>query len=291
MGIEARFHKVEKEGPIIIWKFSNPPRNLASIETMTELAQLVEEFDKDPELRVGIVTSAVPGMFIQHFDVSLIVGWAEAMNKASEEELAQQLASFPPPKGIGDYTSKPIICAINGPVEGGGCEMALSCDFRFISTDAFMGQPEVDAGIIPGGGGTQRLARLLGVARAMELCLSGRRIYPDEAERLGLVTKVCDPDELMPTVMAFANELAAKPPLAVINIKKAIHEGGSMTLQDGLLLERRLFFEAMRSDNALLIMRLYVAAGQDREKVAALVEEVGPDPEKIVAMLSDQQED
>jgi len=291
MGIEARFHKVEKEGPIIIWKFSNPPRNLASIETMTELAQLVEEFDKDPELRVGIVTSAVPGMFIQHFDVSLIVGWAEAMNKASEEELAQQLASFPPPKGIGDYTSKPIICAINGPVEGGGCEMALSCDFRFISTDAFMGQPEVDAGIIPGGGGTQRLARLLGVARAMELCLSGRRIYPDEAERLGLVTKVCDPDELMPTVMAFANELAAKPPLAVINIKKAIHEGGSMTLQDGLLLERRLFFEAMRSDDALLIMRLYVAAGQDREKVAALVEEVGPDPEKIVAMLSDQQED
>jgi len=291
MGTEPRFYQVEKEGPIIIWKFSNPPRNLASIETMTELAQLVEEFDKDPELRVGIVTSAVPGMFIQHFDVSLIVGWAEAMNKASEEELAQQLASFPPPKGIGDYTSKPIICAINGPVEGGGCEMALNCDFRFISTDAFMGQPEVDAGIIPGGGGTQRLARLLGVARAMELCLSGRRIYPDEAERLGLVTKVCDPDELMPTVMAFANELAAKPPLAVINIKKAIHEGSSMTLQDGLLLERRLFFEAMRSDDALLIMRLYVAAGQDREKVAALVEEVGPDPEKIAAMLSDQQED
>ena len=91
MAIEPRFHQVEKDGPVIIWKFSNPPRNLATIETMEELRPLVEEFDKDPELRVGIVTSAVPGMFIQHFDVSLIVGWAEDMYKASEEEVAQIL--------------------------------------------------------------------------------------------------------------------------------------------------------------------------------------------------------
>jgi len=150
MGIEPRFYQVEKDGPVIVWKFSNPPRNLATIETGEELVQLVEEFDKDPELRVGIVTSATPGMFIQHFDVSLIVDWAEAMNKASEEEIAQQLA--------------------------------------------------------------------------------------------------------------------AKPPLAVENIKKAIYQGSHMTLQDGLILERELFFEAMRSHDAIQIMRLYVAAGQDREK-------------------------
>ncbi len=286
MGTEPRFYQVEKEGPIIIWKFHNPPRNLATIETGAELVQLVEEFDKDPELRVGIVTSAVPGMFIQHFDVSLILDWAEGLNKASDEEFAQIKESLPPPRGLADHTSKPIICAINGPVEGGGCEMALSCDIRFISRDAFMGQPEVSAGIIPGGGGTQRLARLLGVAKAMELCLTGRRIYADEAERLGLVTKACDSDELMSTVMAFAQELAAKPPLAVINIKRAIYEGSNMTLQDGLLLERELFFEAIRSDDALQIMRLYVAAGQDREKLAAIVEEAGGDPEKIAELLS-----
>ena len=288
MGMEPRFYHIEKDGPVIVWKFSNPPRNLATIETGEELVQLVEEFDKDPELRVGIVTSATPGMFIQHFDVSLIVDWAEAMNKASEEEIAQQLASLPPPRGIGDHTSKPIICAINGPVEGGGCEMALSCDIRFISREAFMGQPEVNAGIIPGGGGTQRLARLVGVAKAMELCLTGRRIYPDEAERLGLVTQACDPAELMPTVMKFAQELAAKPPPAVENIKKAIYQGSNMTLQDGLIFERELFFEAMRSDDAIQIMRLYVAAGQDREKMTAMVEEAGRDPEKIAAILSEQ---
>jgi enoyl-CoA hydratase len=286
MAAEPRFYQIEKDGPVIIWKFSNPPRNLATIETMEELRQLVEEFDKDPELRVGIVTSAVPGMFIQHFDVSLIIGWAEDMYKASEEEVAQILASFPPPLGIADFTSKPIICAINGPVEGGGCEMALSCDLRFISREAFMGQPEVNAGIIPGGGGTQRLARLVGVSKALELCLSGRRIYPDEAERLGLVVKACHPDDLMPTVMKFAQELAVKPPLAVKNVKRSIQEGINMTLQDGLTLERELFFESVRSDDAMQIMRLYVAAGQDREKMAAIIEEAGQDPEKIADLLA-----
>jgi len=286
MGIEPKFHQVEKEGPIIIWKFHNPPRNLVTMESGLELKALVEEFDQDPELLVGIVTSATPGKFIQHFDVSLILGWAEGMNKASEEEIDQLLASFPPPKGIGDHTSKPVICAINGPVEGGGCEMALSCDIRFISKEAFMGQPEVRGGIIPGDGGTQRLARLVGVARAMELCLSGRRIYPEEAERLGLVIKACDPDDLMPTVLAYAKELAGKPQLAVKNIKKAIYEGSNMTLQDGLILERKLFFESVRSDEALQLMRLYVAAGQDMEKLAALVEETGGDLGKIAEKLS-----
>jgi enoyl-CoA hydratase len=270
MAAEPRFHKVERDGSIVTWKFSNPPRNLATIETGAELVQLVEEFDRNPELRVGIVTSAMPGMFIQHFDVSSILEWAENMNTISDAEADQLLASLPPPRGIAAYTSKPVICAINGPVEGGGCEMALGCDFRFISRDSFMGQPEVMAGFPPGGGGTQRLARLVGVARALELCLTGRRIYADEAERLGLVVKACDPPDLMPTVMAFAQALAAKPPLAISSIKRAIYEGADMTLEDGLVLERKLFFEAIRSDDALQLMRLYVSVGQDPEKLADL---------------------
>jgi len=285
MGIEPRFYKVEKDGPVVVWKFDNPPRNLATIDTMTELTQLVEEFDRDDGLRVGIVTSATPGKFIQHFDVSLILEWAEQFKSLSEEEAAQILGTFPPPRGIGGHTAKPVICAINGPVEGGGSEMALGCDFRFISSDAFMGQPEVNAGIIPGGGGTQRLVRLLGMARAMELCMTGRRILPDEAERLGLVVAVCEPDDLMPTVMEFARDLAAKPPLAVSFIKKAIYEGSSMTLPEGLLFERDLFFKSIRSDDALNIMRMYVAVGQDREKLEALVEDAGNDPDKIAELI------
>jgi len=271
METEPRFHEVEIDGPIIIWKFSNPPRNLATIETGAELVQLVEEFDRNPELRVGIVTSGVPGMFIQHFDVASILGWAEAMNKASDEEIAQQLAAMGNPRGIASHTSKPIICAINGPVQGGGCEMALACDIRFISRDAYMGQPEVQAGFPPGGGGTQRLARLVGVAKAMELCLTGRRIYPDEAERLGLVVKACDPEELMPTVLAFARDLATKPPAGVATIKQAIHEGFDLPLPEGLALERKLFFDAIRTDEALMLMRLYVQAGQDADALAKML--------------------
>lgn len=285
MGTEPRFHQVEKEGPIIIWKFHNPPRNLATIETGAELVQLVEEFDKDPELRVGIVTSAVPGMFIQHFDVSLIVDWAEGLNKVSDEEFDQIKASLPPPRGIAAHTSKPIICAINGPVEGGGCEMAMNCDFRFISRDAFMGQPEVNAGFPPGYG-IPRMIRLIGIGRTLELCMTGRRIYADEAERIGLVTKACDPEELMPTVMAFANALAAKPPLAVSLIKRAVYECSNMTHEEGLSLNQGLFFEGIRSEDALNIMRLYVAAGQDGEKLAAMMQEAGQDPEKIAELLS-----
>ena len=271
MTAEPKFYQIEKKGPIVIWRFSNPPRNLATVETGEELRSLVESFDNDPELRVGIVTSAVPGMFIQHFDVSSIVDWAEQMSQATEEELAQMLAAFPPPRGIADHTSKIVICAINGPVQGGGCEMALSCDFRFISRDSFMGQPEVNAGIIPGGGGTQRLARLLGTAKAMELCLTGRRIYPDEAERLGLVTQACDPEELMPTVLTFAENLAAKPPLAVSLIKQSINQGYDKAITDGLILERKFFFDSIVSEDALNIMRLYVQAGQDPEKLAEMI--------------------
>jgi enoyl-CoA hydratase/carnithine racemase len=272
MAIESKYYQVEKDGPVVIWKFHNPPRNLATIDTGAELAQLVEEFDHDPDLRVGIITSATPGMFIQHFDVSSILDWAEQMAKSSEDEVKQILATFPPPTGMANRTTKPLICAINGPVEGGGCEMALSCDLRFISKEAFMGQPEVNAGFPPGGGGTQRLARLVGVSKAMELCLSGRRIYPDEAERLGLVVKACDPDQLMPTVMAFAHELASKPPEGVAIVKRAILEGSEMDLKDGLMLERELFFKAIRNEESLNIMRLYVEAGQDREKMAKLLE-------------------
>ena len=136
---ELKYFQVETDGPIIIWKFHNPPKNLMNIEAMTELGEQVEAFDQNPELRVGIVTSATPGLFIQHFDVSILKDWGQGLSQLSKEEVAQQLALLPPPQGLSGHTSKPIICAINGPVEGGGCEMSLGCDFRFISRDSFHG--------------------------------------------------------------------------------------------------------------------------------------------------------
>jgi enoyl-CoA hydratase len=270
---ELKYFQVEIDGSIIIWKFHNPPKNLLNIEAITELEGQVEAFDQNPELRVGIFTSATPGLFIQHFDVSILLEWGQGLSQLSNEEVAEQLALLPPPRGLSGHTSKFIICAINGPVEGGGCEMALGCDFRFISRDAYMAQPEVYAGFPPGGGGTQRLARLLGSAKALELCLTGRRVYADEAERLGLVIRACDPNELMPVVMAFAKELAAKPRVGSENIKKAIYEGLDKPLQDGLTRERELFFESLRTPETLEIMKAYVELGQDREKALELFQQ------------------
>jgi enoyl-CoA hydratase/carnithine racemase len=137
-----------------------------------------------------------------------------------------------------------------------------------MSRAATIGQPEVLVGILPGGGGTQRMTRIIGISQALEMMLLGKRIYADEAERIGLIHRACDPDELMPAAIAFAKELAAKPPLAVALIKRCIYEGIDMTLQDGLALEWDLFLDTLKSDDAINLMKVYVAGGQDSRLIA-----------------------
>ena len=265
---EPQFFRVETDGPVIVWRFHNPPKNLWTVAVGTELGDLVEAFFADPDLRVGIITSALPDVFIQHFDVSLLVNWGEALRTISTDQPAQPAAERPTPRGIYRCGPKPVICAINAPVAGGGSELALACDFRFMSRKATISWPEVNVGILPGGGGTQRMTRLLGTARALEIILLGKVIDADEAERIGLVHRACDPEELMPTVLEFAKELAARPPLAVAHIKRCIYEGSEMSLEEGLALEGQLFRELMRSDDALRLMREYVAGGQDIQRLS-----------------------
>jgi enoyl-CoA hydratase/carnithine racemase len=263
MAKELRFFKVERDGPVIIWKFNNPPQNLWNMETAVEFDDAVEALYEDPELRVGIITSELPNVFIQHFDVSLLVTWGEALARG---EVALP-ADRPPRRGIYRRGPKPVIAAINAPVAGGGCELTLACDFRFMSRTATIAQPEVGAGILAGGGGTQRMPRLIGIAKSLELQLTGRQLYADEAERIGLVNRACDPFDLMPQAIAFAKALAAQPPLAVAHIRRCIYEGMEMSLDDGLALESELFLELVKSDDALNLMRAYVAMGQDIDRM------------------------
>jgi len=265
---EPQFFKVATDGPVIVWRFHNPPKNLWTVAVGTELGDLVEAFFADSDLRVGIITSALPDVFIQHFDVSLLVNWGETLRTISTDQPSQPAAERPTPRGIYRCGPKPVICAINAPVAGGGCELALACDFRFMSRKATIGLPEVNVGILPGGGGTQRMARLLGTARALEMILLGKVIDADEAERIGLVHRACDPEELMPAVLEFAKELSARPPLAVAHIKRCIYEGSEMSLEEGLALEGQLFRELMRSDDALRLMREYVAGGQNIQRLS-----------------------
>lgn len=191
MAFKPKMFLIEKDGPIITWKYYNPPQNLLDPNMGAEWAQLVREFYDDPELRVGIFASAIPGVFIQHYDVSKLVDMGNELTKEKPDESEP---AEPPPRRI-NFTegSKPIIAAINAPVAGGGMELCMSFDFRFMSRNASMSQGEVGVGILPGGGGTQRLPRLVGMGRALELMLVPRPVYADEAERIGLITRACNP--------------------------------------------------------------------------------------------------
>ncbi len=260
MAVKPKMFLVEREGAIVTWKYYNPPQNLLNPNMGAEFWALQNEFYEDPELRVGIFASAIPGVFIQHYDVSELVksGTAMANKKPSEEKPAD-----PPPRRVNFREgSKPIIAAVNAPVAGGGLELCMSFDFRFMSKTASMSQGEVGVGILPGGGGTQRLPRLVGMGRALELMLTGRPVYADEAERIGLITRACSPMLLMDDVMQFAQVLASMPPLAVHHIRKCVHKGMEMDIEDGLAMETELFNELMASEEALERMSAYVETGQ-----------------------------
>ncbi len=261
---QAQYFIVETDGPVIIWKYNNPPKNLLTVESGTEFGDLVEDFYTDPNFRVGIITSNLPDVFIQHFDVSMLVNFAEVLRAGAPK------TPHAAPRGVYRCGPKPVIAAINAPLAGGGSELSLACDFRFMSRAATISQPEVLVGFVPGSGGTQRMTRLIGISKALEMVLLGKRIYADEAERIGLVHRACDPDELMPAAIAFAKELAARPPLAVALIKRCIYEGIDMTLQDGLALEWDLFLDTLKSDDALNLMKEYVAGGQNVQQLYSL---------------------
>jgi enoyl-CoA hydratase len=144
---------------------------------------------------------------------------------------------------------KPLIAAINGFCLGGGCELALACDIRIASTAARFGQPEVNLGFIPGGGGTQRLPRLVGLGQAFKLIYTGEPIDADEARRIGLVEEVVSPDQLMSRARTLASTIAAKSPIALRLIKEAIKASAETPLAEGLRLETSLISLAFASDD------------------------------------------
>ena len=154
-----------------------------------------------------------------------------------------------------------VVAAVSGYALGGGCELALACDYRVAGERAVFGQPEVLLGIIPGGGGTQRLARLVGPSRAKELCITGRQVRAEEALRIGLVDEVVPGDELHDRALALAAEAARGALVAQALAKRAIDEGLSMSLSDGLLLERQLFEDAFRSEDSRIGVASFLEHG------------------------------
>ncbi len=208
--------------------------NALNEKTRQELVQAFSDLARDPATKAIILTGAGDRAFIAGADIEELSGW-DAIPGAESCYRGQ---------GVCDRienVGKPVIAAINGFALGGGCEIAMACHLRIASSKAKIGQPEINLGIIPGYGGTQRLARLVGEGRAMELVLTGDAITADEAYRIGLVNKVVAPGELMLTATALAEKLANKSTLAVRHAMEAIHFGLQGSLAEGLRLEAHLF--------------------------------------------------
>ncbi len=218
----------------------NPPANSYDIEFMRELAGAIGEANRS-EARVVVLRSASEKFFSAGADVKRFLANDVDANMDMIRLAHEALASIA-------RSEKLFVAFIAGHALGGGLEMALACDLRYAAEGGYrLGTPEVTLGLLPGNGGTQRLPRLIGTGPALELLLTGRQVKPDEAQRLGLVSALfAGEDEFR----AHLERLAAGPPLAIAEIKRAVYEGTQKPLDDGLALERELIEKLFRSQDA-----------------------------------------
>jgi enoyl-CoA hydratase/carnithine racemase len=244
--------QVERRGPVVIGRFNNPPRQVMDPVTVHELSNLLAHVERDADVRVLILTGADPNFFIAHYDLGTSGASPPPVTDPVQRDVVAALAFPQELHGMNrallqmEATSKPVLCAINGQAHGGGFETALACDFRFMSTSATVGLIETRARIIPGGGGTQRLPRLVGPAVARQHIYFGTPVDAETALSLGMVDGVFAPDQLLDGTLAFADRLAQMTPHALAEAKRAINAGLQLPLIDGLLVEQEGFFRTMQ---------------------------------------------
>lgn len=233
----------DKKDGIATIAFNRPKvLNALNRKTVEELQHALLDACGDSAVRVLILTGAGEKAFIAGADIGELAQQTPVAGK--EFSLFGQGVIH-----LLETIGKPSICAINGFALGGGCELALACSIRIASKTAKLGQPEVKLGILPGYGGSQRLARLCGKGAAHELCLTGEMITAEEALRIGLVNHVYEPQELLPAAEAMAKKIIANAPLAVKYAMEAIERGVEMPQEEGLFLEATLFGVACATED------------------------------------------
>lgn len=259
---DYRFLEVERAGRLATVTVSNPPINLVTLELFGELATLAAELEADPDLTVVVMKSADPDFFLAHFDVAAILGFpvdgpAERSPELNDyHEMCERFRTM----------NKVTIAQIEGRVGGGGSELAASFDLRFgVRGRTRINQMEVPLGILPGGTGTQRLPRLVGRARAMEIILGGEDLDAETAERWGYLNRIFAADDIGPWVARLARRIASFPPEAV-RLAKAAVDGAESRLADGLTEEAYLFQCLLRTNDAQRNMQRFLEiGGQTRE--------------------------
>lgn len=233
---------VERRGPVALIIINRPEkRNALNIQTREEGAAALEELREDDSVRVVVFTGAGERAFVAGADIGEFAG-RTAMTQRDVmlgRSLFTAIDTFP----------KPVIAMVNGYCLGGGCELALACDLRIASDTAVFGQPEINLGIIPGGGGTQRLTRLIGEGKAMEMILTGDSVDAQTALSLGLINMVFPAAELEAKTMELANRIAEKSPVALRLAKEAVKTAARSNLDEGLRREIDLFALCFSSED------------------------------------------
>jgi enoyl-CoA hydratase len=256
----------QRDDGVVVAAYRNDPMNYFTGQGAEELGALMEAW-QDPSVRAVVICGGVPGRFITHYSVEELLALAEDRDALPEAWPAMS-AGFQALLGGLGALPKPMIVALTGDTMGGGLELSLACDIRIAEAGPYrIGFLETKLGIIPGGGGTQRLARMLGPAAAVDIVMRGRVFTPEQACARGIVHEVAA--DARARAVEIAAELAALSPVAVAQAKRAVYEGVGLPLADGLLVESDAFLATMLSDEAVAAMRSYVETPFDERHARA----------------------
>lgn len=261
--------RIEDKGHYMICYLSNPPSHTLTASGVAEVHKFLDLVEKNNDLRVLAFTGEGEDVFIKHYEVGELANSAEKNIESNQTQKdPTELHAFHKMLLRLKNLDAIVIAGINGNTAGGGCEFSLGCDLRIMSEgEYFIGLPETSVGILPGGGGTQRLSRLIGSSRALDLILHAKLLSPAEAYNLGVINKLIPKDKFEEELDLYCQDLANRAPIALTQVKKIIHQGLEMPLEESLLLEQKAFDVTMNSKDAARAMRSLLNSQENIEDV------------------------
>ena len=259
--------RIEDRGHYMICYLSNPPSHTLNSSGVQEIHKFLDIIEKKDDLRVLAFTGEGENVFIRHYEVGELADSAEKNIESNNETRdPKELHAFHRMLLRLRELDAIVVAGINGNTAGGGCEFSLGCDLRVMADGDFLiGLPETSVGILPGGGGTQRLSRLIGSSRALDLILHAKLLKPSEAHNLGIINKLLTEKKFKEELDGYCEDLVNRAPIALSQVKKIIHQGLEMSLEDSLLLEQKAFDVTMNSKDAARAMRSLLNAQENIE--------------------------
>ena len=262
--------RIVDEGQIVTCYLSNPPTHTLTAEGVIEIHKFLDIMEAKKDLRVLAFTGDGDEVFIKHYEVGELAETAEKnLNKTQVNSDPKELHGFHRMLLRLRDLDAIVVAGINGNTAGGGCEFSLGCDLRIMADGNFLiGLPETSVGILPGGGGTQRLSRLIGSSRALDLILHAQLVSPKEAFDLGIINKLVSEASFNQELISYCEDLSNRAPIALQQVKKIIHQGLEMTLEESLLVEQKAFDVTMNSKDAARAMRALLNTQENIEDVS-----------------------